>query len=150
MPSGLGKLIRKLQQDFVFQGATATALSTPCFIAWHTGDPLDDGSATNEVGNTNNYARTSFTFGTTNWNAATTPSNDAASIVTNKLTITTATASGSWGTITFFSLRIVSTIGDVASGNFIARGAVSPGQVVGNGQFITIPAGSASFTNNSS
>lgn len=149
MPSGLGKLQRKNQQDFFFQGATATA-PTNIFVAWHTGDPLDDGSAANEVGAGNNYARTTFAAGTTNWNASTTPSNDAASIVTNKLAIVTATASGSWGTITFFSLRAVSTIGDVVAGNFYARGPVSPGQVVGAAQFITIPAGSASFTNNSS
>jgi hypothetical protein len=149
MPSGLGKLQRKNQQDFFFQGATATA-PTNIFVAWHTGDPLDDGSAANEVGNSNNYSRTTFAAGTTNWNAATTPSNDAASIVTNKLAIVTATASGSWGTITFFSLRATSTIGDTTAGNMYGRGAVSPGQVVGAGQFITIPAGSASFSNNSS
>lgn len=150
MPSGLGKLQRKNQMDFIFQGATATA-PTNIFIAWHTADPLDDGSAVNEVAAGNGYARTTFAAGTTNWNASTTPTNDNPTIVTNKLTITTATATGAgWGTILFFSLRAVITIGDVVAGNFYARGAVSPGQVVGAGAAITVNAGSASFTSNSS
>ena len=152
MPSGLGKLYRRNQMDYIFQGTTMVAQATPCFIAFHTADPLDDGSAANEMTSAGNYLRTSFTFGSTNWNASTTPSNDAATVVTNKVAIVTATSTAAWsGTANFFSLRTVSTIGDVASGNFIARGAVSPGQVINaTGQFITVPIGSASFTSNSS
>lgn len=152
MPSGLGKLYRRNQMDYIFQGTTLVAQATPCFVAFHTADPLDDGSATNEMTSTGNYSRTSFTFGSTNWNAGTTPSNDSPSLVTNKLAIVTATSTAAWsGTALFFSLRTVSTIGDVASGNFIARGPVSPGQVISaTGQFITIPIGSASFGSNSS
>jgi len=95
------------------------------------------------------YARVNYALGTTNWNAGTTPSNDAASIVTNKVAIVSPTSSGAWSSsspMTFFGLWSL-----VTAGTFYGRGPVSPGQVISaTGQFITIPIGSAQFTNNSS
>jgi hypothetical protein len=143
MPSGLGKAIRKAQMDWFFQGAAATA-PTDLYISLHTGDPLDDGSGANEVSGSS-YARIHMIVGSTNWNAGTSPSNDAPTIVTNKLAIVSPTATGSWGTVTFFGLWSA-----ITAGTFYGRGPISPGQVVTTGQFVTIPIGSASFTNNSS
>jgi hypothetical protein len=151
MATGIGKLRRKDQLDFIMQGATPTAPGPTAWIAWHTGDPLDDGSAANECANANAYARTPFNLGSTNWNAATTPSNDAPSIVTNKVAIVSATPTGAaWGTVTWFSIRLSSTIGETTGSNFVARGTVSPGQVTVAGTPITIPIGAASLSANSS
>jgi hypothetical protein len=147
MPSGLGKLKRKDQLDFIFKGATPTAPAA-LFIAFHTGDPLDDGSAGNEATG-GGYARTSFTNNSTNWNAATTPSNDSPSVVTNKLAFTSTTSTGAWSSstpMTFWSAWDAST-----AGVFIARGPLTPGQVIsGTGQGISIPAGYLTITSNSS
>jgi len=139
--------MRKAQMDWFFGGATPTP-PTNIWVSFHTGDPLDDGSAANEASG-GGYARVNYALGTTNWNAGTTPSNDAASIVTNKVAIVSPTSSGAWSSsspMTFFGLWSL-----VTAGTFYGRGPVSPGQVISaTGQFITIPIGSAQFTNNSS
>lgn len=146
MASGLSPSLRKIQQDLLF-GNTATAPTT-AFIALHTGDPLGDGSAANEVTSAGGYLRLAYAFGSTNWNAATTPTGDAASIVTNKTAITFATSSGAYsGAAAFFSIRLTNTIGDTTLGNFMARGPVAPTQTIsGTGQTVSIPIAGASFT----
>lgn len=146
MTSGLSPSLRKIQQDLLF-GNTATAPTT-CFIALHTGDPLGDGSAANELTSAGGYARLSFNFGSTNWNASTTPTGDAAAIVTNKVAMTFATSSGAYsGTASWWSMRLTSTIGDTTLGNFYARGQITPSQTItATGQAVVVPAGSASFT----
>lgn len=150
MPTGVGKLRRAAMLDFVFKGATATA-PADIFVALHTADPLDDGSAVNEVNNANGYTRVQFTNNTTNWNAGSNPSNDAPAIVTNKIACTFPTAvTAAWASgaaITHFSLRTIVTTGDVASANFIGRGTVTPNtNVINVGNTPSFAAGQMSIS----
>jgi hypothetical protein len=144
MPSGLSKALRILQQNFIFQAAAAPApTAANSFLAFHTADPLDDGSAgaANEVTGTS-YARVQFTLNNTNFSVASTPANDAPSIVSNAVAFQSPVAGGTWTTAAFWGLWTSGTIG---GGTLLARGPVSPSQTCLNGQRITVPIGSATF-----
>lgn len=149
MGTGLGKLVRKGLLDSTFGGASYT-LPTALYCCLHTGDPADDGSATNECTSTGSYARVDVTNGTSNWNAATTPSNDAPSIVTNKVAFTFPTATAQWASgsaITHFSIRKTSTIGDTTGSNFVCRGTVTPNtNVINTGNTPSFAAGQLSVS----
>jgi hypothetical protein len=140
-----------MQMDWFF-GGVAVTVPTNIYFSLHTADPLDDGSASNEVTvTTSGYARQLLANGIAGWNAGTTPANDSPTIVTNKLAIPTfgpsAGANAAWGTITFFGMWSTVT----GTTLFYGRGPVTPSQgVTAAGQSVTIPIGNASFTNNSS
>ena len=80
----------------------------------------------------NGYARVAVANTTTNWSAATgTPT-----VKTNATAITFPTATGAWGTITYFF------IADAASGgNILMKGQLTTSKSVANGDTLTFAAG---------
>jgi hypothetical protein len=88
----------------IYQNTTYTA-GSPLFLALGVA-PVDDTTFT-EIPNANNYSRTSVTMNATNWPEDGTIKGK----FTNNITITTATASGSWGTPTFAALMTSGTYG---------------------------------------
>jgi hypothetical protein len=91
------------------------------YVALYTATPSDAGGGT-EVTDANNYSR--VTTSGANWNAAATGS------ISNAQDLTFAQASGSWGTVTQFSLMDSGTHG---AGNFLVWGDLTTGKAIGNG-----------------
>lgn len=105
---------------------------TTWFIALHTGDPGEVGTA-NEVANLYSYARTAVTF-----DAAAQPSTGL-TFCDNSATITFPTASGgNWGTITHISIKTSNTYG---GGNTLFKGALTATKTVNDGDTFQIQAG---------
>lgn len=109
---------------------TAMTSPTTVYVALHTADPTDAGT-TGEVSTTSTgYARTAVTFGA--------PSNG---VITNSGAVTFPTATGSWGTITHFSIKDAST-----SGNTLVYGALTASKTVASGDSIQFATGQLSIT----
>lgn len=146
MSTGAGRRIRRLSLD-ANVGKAATFTSTGTFISLHTGDPLDDGSAANEVTTTTSgYVRQ--TVSSANWTAATVPALSAPSISATGIAVTFGPSSGAnaaWGTITF--VGVWDNVSATAEANFIGRCAVTPSQVVGGaGQSVSFAIGAITLT----
>lgn len=107
--------------DHVLEGSAFT-VPTVVALALHTSDPGETG-ATAECANSNNYARKSCKaqFAT----AA------ATRIISNDGDIVFNQASGSWGTVSHWSLWDNATYG---AGNCLAYGSFSASKAVGSGQ----------------
>lgn len=104
---------------------------TTWYIALHTGDPGEEGSA-NEVANSYSYARTSVAF-----DAASQPSTGL-TFCDNSATVTFPTASGgNWGTITHISIKTSATYG---SGETLFKGALTATKQVNDGDTFQIQA----------
>lgn len=101
---------------------TAYTSVATIYLALCTADPTDagTGASMNEVANANSYARTAITFGAA-----------ATRRVTQNATTTFPAATGSWGTVTHWSIVDSATHG---AGNMLAYGsfAVSKSIVSGN------------------
>lgn len=120
-----------LALNFLLNAETATRPTT-WYIALHTGDPGEAGTS-NEVSNSNAYARTSVTFG-----AAEQPSSGI-TFCDNSATVTFPTASGgNWGTISHISIKTSATYG---GGNTLFKGQLTSSKIVNDGDTFQIQAG---------
>ena len=108
----------------VFQNTTYTA-GSPLFLA--LGTAASDTTFT-ELANANGYTRTSVTMNATNWPEDATTKGK----FTNNVAITTATASGNWGTPTVWSLW---TSGTYGAGTMVVWGSIDAAsqQAITNG-----------------
>lgn len=105
----------------ILEGAAFT-VPTVVAMALHTADPGETG-ATAECANSNNYARKSC--------KAQFATGAATRIISNDGDIVFNQASGSWGTVSHWSLWDSATYG---AGNCLAYGAFSASKAVGSGQ----------------
>lgn len=121
----------------IFQNTTYTA-GSPLFLA--LGTAADDTTFT-ELANANNYSRTSVTMNSTNWPEDGTIKGK----FTNNVAITTATASGSWGTPTYWALT---TSGTYGAGTVVVWGAIDAAtvQAIGSGQALQFAIGTIVYT----
>lgn len=114
-------------------GGTAGA-SAPATVYLALGTACDGTGLTGEpVGN--NYSRTAITNNTTNWPATTTQTKS------NATAVTTATASGAWGTLGFGAIYDA-----VTSGNLLYWGALTAAVAPGNGQAVNFAIGTIVVT----
>lgn len=118
--------------DHVLGGADYTRPAT-VYVGLHTADPGETG-ATGEVSG-NNYSRASVTNNSTNWPAASGGSKS------NGASITFATPSGSWGTVTHFSIWDAAT-----TGNCLFKGALTASQTIGSGNAVSFGVGAITIT----
>lgn len=118
--------------DWMSQGAAMPSAPGTVYVALHTGDPGDDGSAS-EVGAAD-YAREGVTAGT-GWNTPTTDTFE------NAAEISFGTAANNWGTISHVSLWDAAT-----GGNCLAVGSLSAAKAVNVDDEATFAAGDLSFT----
>jgi hypothetical protein len=107
--------------NHILEGSAFTSPAVVA-IAFHTGDPGDTG-ANNECTNANNYARKSCKASFATAAATRIISNDA-DIVMNQ-------ASGSWGTVSYWSLWDSATYG---AGNCLCTGSFSTGKAIAANQ----------------
>ena len=107
--------------NHTLEGTTFT-VPTVVALAFHTGDPTDVGTA-NECANANNYARKSC--------KASFATGAATKIISNDADIVMNQASGSWGTVTYWSLWDSATYG---AGNCLATGSFSAGKAIAANQ----------------
>lgn len=123
--TGMGQTFRKNLVDYLICSGTAGGTDplsgiTINYVSLHTADPGVDGQTANEpVGNA--YARSAAARNTTIWGAGTvaTPS-----VITNSVAVVTfPQATGSWGTLTFFS--VWNNITGVATTNFLLKGTIT-------------------------
>lgn len=121
----------------VVQAITYTA-SSPQYLALGT---FADDTTFTEVANANNYSRTSVTMNATNWPEDGTIKGK----FTNNVVITTATASGSWGTPTYWAMM---TSGTYGAGTVVMWGAIDAAtvQAIGNGNFGNFAVGTIILT----
>src|SRR3990167_10678956 len=126
MPGGFSVYEGNVILNSVFDSGAAL------WIAWSTTAPNADGTnVTEPVGN--NYSRTAITAG--DW------ATSSARATSNASAVTSATASGSWGTISHFALY------DAASaGNMIDYGTLDVSKAIGNGQSLRFAAGALDVT----
>jgi len=102
--------------DHIFNKGPYTAPTI--YVGLSTADPLDDASGNAEPAG-GAYARVSTAAG--DWNAAT-----VAGLIDNLNTIDFPTATGSWGTITHFTLWDAATVG-----NMLAHGSLGTSKAIG-------------------
>ena len=109
----------------VLQNTTYTA-GSPLFLALGT---FADDTTFTEIPNANTYSRTSVTMNSTNWPEDGTIKGK----FTNNVAITTATATGSWGTPTYWALT---TSGTYGAGTVVVWGAIDAAtvQAIASGQ----------------
>lgn len=121
----------------ILQNTTYTA-GSPLYLC--LGTAATDTTFT-ELANANNYSRTSVTMNATNWPEDGTIKGR----FTNNIAITTATASGSWGTPTVWALA---TSGTYGAGTVVVWGAIDAAtqQPIGNGQAGNFAIGSIVIT----
>ena len=119
----------------IFQNTTWTAGAT-LYVA--LGTAASD-SAFTEVANSGGYARTAVTMSAANW------PEDGTILgkFSNNISITSATATASWGTISQVALFDSATYG---AGNMIVWNATDTAQAVGNGQAANFAIGAIVFT----
>jgi hypothetical protein len=118
--------------DYVFRGVGTNPLATQ-FLALHTADPGEAGSLVAEVSG-GSYARVAITPSTF-WNPA------SGGMISNAAAQEFPQATGSWGTVTHFSLCSASS-----GGNVLASGALSAGVAFGSGDTPRFSAGQLVFT----
>lgn len=108
------------------------------YVALCTADPTDTatGASQNEVANANGYARTAITFGAA-----------ATRKVVQSGAVTFPQASGTWGTITHWTLCDTNTYG---SGNVLAHGSFTASFAPVSGNTPTIPSGEVQVQMNAS
>jgi hypothetical protein len=101
------------------------------WVALYTAAPSDAGGGTEVTGN--NYSRKATTG--TDWAVA------ASGATSNAAIITFAVPSGSWGTVTHFSLMDAAT-----TGNFLAWADLTTPQAVGTGNTVSFAIGDLDIT----
>lgn len=142
--AGLGNAKETAVLNAFFKGQNITA-ETGLWVCAHTGDPGDDGTA-NEVSG-NNYARVSCAADANtsagNWTALDNGGPSGQRRVRNNVDITFPQASGSWGTITHWSIKNVASAGDAT--NIVAMGTLTGSVAIGASNTLQFPALSLEF-----
>lgn len=129
--------------DHIFRAQTFTA-PTNLYISLHTADPTDTGGS--ELAATGNYSRATVANSLANWAGtqsagSTTASTGTGGQTSNNGTITFATPSASWGTVTHFA------IWDAASaGNCLLYGALTVSKTINSGDTVSFAAAALSVT----
>lgn len=100
-------------------GTVYLALGTACDATGLTGEPVGS-----------NYSRTAIVNNTTNWPATTTETKS------NAVAVTSATASGAWGSLGFGALYDAATVG-----NMLYWGPLNTTVAPGNGQAVNFAVG---------
>ena len=103
------------------------------YVGLSTADPLDDASGNAEPSGFN-YSRVTTAAG--DWNAAT-----GAGLIDNLNALTFPQASGSWGTVTHFTLWDAATVG-----NMLAHGTLGTPQAIVSGNTPEFAAGDLDVT----
>lgn len=98
------------------------------------------GATITEVGNSNNYSRIAADPADGTWTAAS--STDG--LTDNASALTSATASGSWGTVSHIAICDSATHG---AGNSIVHGALTASKTVASGDVVQFAAGALDITN---
>ena len=141
MAVGFGNTFRKNLSDWFFRraaiGSWATAhTQATLYISLHTGDPGVDGQTANEVSG-NAYARVAITLTSGAGFDATTTADPAVTQNTNVITFPTAT--GSWGTVTYFGIWLHATNSTAA--DFVGRAPLTSSQAIANTNTASFAAG---------
>jgi hypothetical protein len=129
--------------DHLFRAQTLSAPAT-LHIGLLTAAPSDSGGGTEVSGN--NYSRVSVTSSLANWAGTQSAGSTVASSGTggqtsNNASITFATPSGTWGTVSHFAIY------DAASGgNLLFHGSLSIAKTINQGDTVSFPAGSLTVT----
>lgn len=110
--------LENLVLDWVLGGSTPTRPAGR-FLALHTADPTEAGNVGELSGS--GYARQSITFGAASSGSASNTSTH------------TFTATGSWGTVSHFSIWDAST-----AGNPLYKGALTTARTVNTGESLTV------------
>jgi hypothetical protein len=130
--------------DHVFRGVSFTAPTT-LYIGLATTSASDTGCGTEVAGS--NYSRAQLNPSTTNWastggaGTTTNPSAGTGGQTSNNSTITFATPSGSWGTVTTVCVFDAST-----SGNLIFYTNLTTSKTINSGDTVSFAAGALTFT----
>lgn len=124
--------------DHILKGTTYTTEAANLHIGLCTATPSDSSFGTEVSGNA--YAR--VTVGA-NWNTA--PTNASPSTVTNSTTLTFATPTGSWGTVSHFVIANHLT-NNTPSLNLIAWGTLGSSKTINSGDTVSFAAGSISVS----
>lgn len=118
--------------DHILGGGDFTRPAT-VFIGLYTSDPGDDDSGTEVSGGS--YARVSVTNNATNWPAA------AGGSKSNGAAFTFPQATGSWGTVSHFTIHDAATLG-----NLLYHGALTTSKSVENGDTAEFAIGGITIT----
>lgn len=118
----------------IFRTASFTKPTTLA-VGLFTAAPSDSGGGTEVTGN--NYSRASLNPLDANW-AAPSAGNGQTS---NSSTITFATPSGTWGTVTHFAI-----FDATSAGNMLFWGALTISKTINQGDTVSFPAGSLTIT----
>jgi hypothetical protein len=122
-------------QFFLRNNADTFTPAVTIYMALFTAATADTGVYTNEVANSNGYARTSFTFDA--W-SGTTGLQDNPSNVTFP-----AASGGNWGTITHAAIVDSATH---AAGNMLLHSALDSSVIINDGDTFQFPAGDINCT----
>jgi hypothetical protein len=134
----MGSFSNYLEEDLLDHVVGKTAYTMPtAYATLATADPTDAGTGAShsEVPDSNAYARKS-TAGA-DWNAA------SAGAIDNANDITFVQATGSWGTVSHFTLCDNGTHG---AGNMLLHGALTTSKAIGNGDTAKFAAGDLDIT----
>ena len=112
-------------------GKTSYTMPT-AYVTLATSDPTDAGTGAShsEVPDSSGYAR--VTTAGANWNAS------SGGSISNSADLTFPEATGSWGTVSHFTLCDASAHG---TGNMLAHGALTASKAVGNGDTVKFSGG---------
>lgn len=127
--------------DQVFR-AQAYTFPTTLYVGLYTATPSDTGGGTEATGGS--YARASVTaslanFAGTQSAGSTTASSGTTGTTSNNGTITFATPTASWGTVTSFGIFDAST-----AGNLLFYGTLTTSKTINTGDTVTFPAAALS------
>lgn len=116
-------------------GASTYSKTGNVYAALHTADPTAAGNVGELTIGTNAYARVAVTNDGTGFPAA------SGGVKSNGAAVTFPAATGSWGSVTHFSIKDAST-----GGNTLFYGSLTTAKTVASGDTISIPAGQLVLT----
>ena len=121
--------------DHVFGGSDYSRLATVHVGLWTSAlSDSDGGSAAGEVSG-GSYARVAVTNNATNWPAA------SGGAKANGTVITFPTATGSWGTVTYFAILSAATAGDI-----LGWAILTQSKAIGSGDTASFAVGDLDIT----
>lgn len=133
MANGFSNYLENAILDWMTKRTAFPLVPNTLYISLHSADPGDTGASELTGGS---YARASINTDTNNstdtqFNAKS--DNGQARQVTNKATITFATATGNWTNATYFGIWDAST-----SGNLLFTGTITGGVTINNGNTLSL------------
>jgi hypothetical protein len=134
---GMSTYLEQHLLDLVF-GAQAFTAPATVYVALSTTVVTNSAAPTEPSGSA--YARVAVTNNLTNWPAAT---GNTPATKSNGTAITFPTATGAWGTATYFAIYDAST-----SGNLLGFGVLTTSQTIGNGDTASFAPGALVCTQN--